>query len=99
MAVEIRDLGHDAYLVDGEVIWIKENAIDAHTEAGRSFLIKQAEYMKSDNPLDFCRVYGPLTMELVFPKRHSTDDALYVAGPGHYRSLPKEVFPEYASEI
>lgn len=106
MAIEIRDLGHDAYLVDGEVIWIQEHAVDPNTEEGREYLIRSAQSMKTDDPLMSYHVYGPLTMKIVFPKRHSDDDMLYTVGPAHYRDLPddcrkilREVFPEYASEI
>lgn len=106
MAAEIRDLGHGAYLVDGEVIWIQEHAIDPNTEEGREYLIRSAQSMKTDDPLIFHRVCGPLTMEIVFPKRHNDDGMLYTAGPAHYHDLPddcrkilREAFPGYASEI
>lgn len=106
MAVEIKDLGHGAYLVDGDVIRVKENAIGTHTEEGREFLVRTARNMKSGNPLIFHRGSGSLTMKVILPARHDDGRTRYIFGPGHYRSLPEdcrkilmEVFPEHASEI
>lgn len=106
MADEIRDLGHDAYLINGEVIWVQENAVDPSTEDGRDFLIGCAEDMKSGDPFVFHRACGRLTLMLLYPKCVGPFGFCHTMGPGHYNMLPddcrmilKEVFPEYATEI
>lgn len=100
----IMDLGCGVFIVSGKIIWVKDGAIDVDTDAGREWLIKHSEHMRTcavrPNP------YGPLTADIVYPKSCSPDGTKYPISAVHFGSLPDDVkpairkeFPDYADKI